>query len=424
VTTTGAGSTTAAAAAASGLTVAAASTESDKSAIAQHERHYAYEVGGLLAFGAVMQLISHLNSGRPWQALAIELGAIAVVALSYFFIGIPGWRDGNQPRMLLSIAINIVAVGLSMSHGTINGFLSIIVLVDIWTSLARKRDRLICTLLLAAVMLLGLAHIANWDLALFSESVPQNLFFFGISLGGALWMSRSFQISRTNAQLVDDLRRAQNQISAMQYAAGEAAERERLAGEIHDTLAQGFTSVVMQAQAATAALNRGNAVGALDRLQVMESVARENLAEARALVAEHATPPVPLQDASLVQALHRLGDRWSRETGITVTVTTDDTDFSNHAQEVVLLRAAQEALTNVRRHAKASAAAMSLTGENSNVITLEVTDNGQGISDDIALGYGLSGMKQRVEAVGGTLKIDRANWNGGTAVKIMLPRAS
>ena len=388
------------------------------SALAQHNRHYNYEVGGLLAFGALLDIVQHVNSGRPWYTLAIELSAMAIVALSYFFIGIPGWKAGNRTQVMVSIAINIAAVGLSMTQGVVNGFLPIVVLVDLWSSLTRKRDRTIATILLALVTLLGIAYISGWNLSQFRQQAPQVMLFLVISLGGAIWMSRSYEISRSNAQLVDELRQAQEQIGALQYAAGETAERERMASEIHDTLAQGFNSIVMQIQATNIALERGNLTAIPERLAIMETVAQENLAEARGLVAAHA--PVPLQDSSLEQALHRLGDRWAKETGIRVTVTTDDHQIPTTAQEVVLLRAAQEALTNVRKHADASAVELVLASQPGGGIRLIITDDGRGASDAVTEGFGLAGMRERVETAGGVLQVESRD-GFGTQVQVTFP---
>src|SRR5690606_25870001 len=137
---------------------------------------------------------------------------------------------------------------------------------------------------------------------------------------------------------------------------GMVAERERLAREGHDTLAQGYTSIVVLAQTAAAALP-GDPGAVADRLAGIEEVARENLAEARAMVAAFA--PVALDSVTLVEALQRLAERFGRETG---TVTRVDTTALggalpalSRAEEIVLLRGAQEALANVRRHASATA---------------------------------------------------------------------
>src|SRR5699024_269426 len=98
------------------------------------------------------------------------------------------------------------------------------------------------------------------------------------------------------------------------HASGVLAERERLAGEIHDTLAQGFTSIVMVAQTAQAELRRGRDDAAAERLASIEATARDNLEEARALVAAFA--PAALSQGTLVDALERITERFAAETGV------------------------------------------------------------------------------------------------------------
>src|SRR5262249_48490561 len=131
--------------------------------------------------------------------------------------------------------------------------------------------------------------------------------------------------------------------------AGVLAERERLAKEIHDTLAQGFTSVLLLIEAAKAGTcERDQAARA--HLDEARRTAMDNLAEARALVA--ALPPPQLRDASLPDALGGLIDRFEAETGLDArfTVTGAPRRLTPN-EEVVLLRVTQEALANVRKHA-------------------------------------------------------------------------
>ncbi|HEX5406075.1 MAG TPA: histidine kinase [Pseudonocardiaceae bacterium] len=106
------------------------------------------------------------------------------------------------------------------------------------------------------------------------------------------------------------------QVAALSRDAGIAAERERLAGEIHDTLAQGFTSILALVQAAEAEL-RGNPDRATAHLRLAATTARENLSEARAVVG--ALTPAALGSGTLVDALRRQSDRLTDECGIPVT---------------------------------------------------------------------------------------------------------
>ena len=127
-------------------------------------------------------------------------------------------------------------------------------------------------------------------------------------------------------------------------------ERERISREIHDTLAQGFTSVVALSRAAESALARGDVATARDRLLLIERTAADNLDEARLIVAE--LTPGHLQSRTLAEALERLGAAVTSENGLRaeVCVAGDPVPLGG-AAEVVILRTAQEALANVRRHA-------------------------------------------------------------------------
>ena len=129
--------------------------------------------------------------------------------------------------------------------------------------------------------------------------------------------------------------------------AGVHEERERISREIHDTLAQRFTSVVALSRAAQAALARGDTATAGERLALIEHTASDNLDEARLIVAE--LTPGHLQSRTLGEALERLGAAVTSETGLhaDVRVAGDPVPLGGSA-EVVILRTAQEALSNVR----------------------------------------------------------------------------
>jgi len=238
---------------------------------------------------------------------------------------------------------------------------------------------------------------------------------FALALG--LWITRVAEQSEGRAALIERLEAAQAELAVSNHAAGVLAERERVAQEIHDTLAQGFTSVVMLAQTAQAQIEVGRPEQAADRLAQIEQVARDNLAEARALVA--AFGPAALADATLAEALARLGERFRAETGVQVEVSLADVADAGRDTEVVLLRAAQEALANVRKHAGARRVLLRLSRQDG-AVALEVLDDGQGLAPGTAEGVGLRGMRDRVAAGGGTL--DVAGEPGrGTRVRLAMP---
>jgi signal transduction histidine kinase len=226
------------------------------------------------------------------------------------------------------------------------------------------------------------------------------------------WVITTIQAkNRAQELLVAELRRSQERNAELSHEAGAAAERERLSGEIHDTLAQGFTSIVTLVQAA-----QGNPAGAPKLLDLALRTARENLVEARTLVA--ALAPAALSGSTLVEAIGRQAERLGEEAGVVVRHrTTGEPAALPTSVEVVLLRAAQEAFHNVRKHAGASEVEVELAFEEESV-RLSVRDDGRGLGDGPE-GFGLRGMRARAEQVGGTLDVAGEH---GTTLTVRVPR--
>ena len=202
------------------------------------------------------------------------------------------------------------------------------------------------------------------------------------------------------------LARAQGELAAAERAAGIAAEREHWAREVHDTLAQGFISVVTLAQTALADLPGAGSPEARvlrGRLAEIEAVARDNLAEARALVAGEA--PGVLRDDGLEVALRRLAQ--SREQhGLDISLSLDLPVMMVAALQVTVLRIVQEAMSNIVRHARArhvDIVVFQFPAGNELVVTVADDGVGAGAAPE---GMGLTGMRARVEALGGTLTVD------------------
>ncbi|MCE4026029.1 sensor histidine kinase [Microbacterium sp. Au-Mic1] len=200
-------------------------------------------------------------------------------------------------------------------------------------------------------------------------------------------------------------------------------ERARLAREIHDTLAQGFTGIITQLQAAEQASDdeaRRRHTGAALAL------ARDGLAEARRSV--QALRPTALEQTSLADALSRVARSWSARTGVPATVTVTGTARPLPTEtEVALLRMAQEALTNVEKHAAAHRVTIALRTDPVGV-RLEVRDDGRGFDGVERLqragegsgGYGLVSMRERLEAAAGSLIVE-ARPGRGTVVRAEVP---
>jgi signal transduction histidine kinase len=261
---------------------------------------------------------------------------------------------------------------------------------------------------------------AGWDRQAVGEVLPSTLLQLGLALLLGLFITGVIEQSERRAVLIDELERTRAELAETEHARGVLAERERLAREIHDTLAQSFTSILTLSQATEVAMPPSATV-ARERLSLIEGTAREGLAEARALVG--AAGPVDLVDASLTEAVERVVARFGAESGLPAKVTVAGRPRSMPANyEVVLLRATQEALANVRKHAAAKAVRVTLSfpPDGPGSATLEVADDGRGFDPLAATGYGLRGMGSRVEQVGGTLEIS-STVGGGTSVRILVP---
>jgi len=232
------------------------------------------------------------------------------------------------------------------------------------------------------------------------------------------WISRIIEQSRERAQLIERLEAAQAELAEVSMQAGTLAERQRLAGEIHDTLAQGLTSIVMLLQAADTEIGSDPAE-ARRHVGLATQTAREGLAEARDMVA--ALAPAQLEAGPLHEALGRLADRIGAELGIAVRFEVCGPARPLSAPtEVVLLRAAQEALANVRKHAHAADVRVILSYEPHNV-RLDVRDDGAGFDpEQVSGGYGLRGMRSRILQVGGNLLV-RARPGAGTSLSVEVP---
>lgn len=372
---------------------------------------------GVAAIGLVSSFtLQDIGSAQRWLAAAV----FVVLALAYTVLVVPDPFEPNA-KTATYLVIAIVATGVVCAiHYTLS-LLLFIVYPQMWILNRVFRRGLASTAALTLAALIGYLFGLGFTSATMAAVVPSLAVSLGFSVLLGWWISRIVEQSRERAELIDALTAARAQLAEAHHAQGVMAERERVAREIHDTLAQGFTSVVMLAQAAAAQAAAGH--DPAGRLAAIEDVARENLSEARALVAAYT--PVGLSGATLGEALQRLGSRFAEQTGLAVSVDVQDgLGPLAREQEVVLLRAVQEALTNVRRHADARAVTIRLSADQAGA-HIEVDDDGVGFSPitaSAATGFGLAGMRSRVDEIGGDVSVTSAPGEG-TRVRVRVPLA-
>lgn len=243
---------------------------------------------------------------------------------------------------------------------------------------------------------------------------------------------RALFLEAENQRVVaDDLRRTRAELAKTQHDAGVLAERERLAREIHDTLAQGFSSIVLMGRSAGKALDEGDVKAANERLRIVQDTASANLAEARSFVRD--LRPPALEESNLVDTLRRLCEKTETEAAARGTalrcrfeLVGTPLDLPNTYQ-TTLLRAAQASLANVWAHARASAVVVTLSFLGSEV-TLDIFDDGVGFEPSKAAGnargdgtgVGLQGLRERLATLEGSLDIESAPGEG-TVVALRVP---
>lgn len=226
--------------------------------------------------------------------------------------------------------------------------------------------------------------------------------------------------SAERQQLIDELRRTQTELAEAERRAGVLTERQRLARDIHDTLTQGFASIAMLLEAATMSLPP-EASGRRHVERALQT-ARDNLAESRRIVWE--MRPTALVDASLGEALRGLTQELADDVGIEARTNVTGTPMTLTAgEEDHILRVAQEAMNNIRKHADASRVNVTLSYMEEAVV-LDVADDGVGIpagTTSNGSGTGMRFMRERAETLGGKFSVESAPGEG-TTVALHIPR--
>ncbi|MDZ5144718.1 sensor histidine kinase [Microbacterium testaceum] len=223
--------------------------------------------------------------------------------------------------------------------------------------------------------------------------------------------------------LMAELLATRDRLAAAEREQGTLAERARLARELHDTVAQGLSSIQMLLHAA----ERADADGpGIDHVRLARQTAADGLAETRRFIRELSPPSL---DRGLGSALERLAAGWGTREGIDVEVEVDAAVSLPMDAQTALLRIAQGALANVAQHAGARRVSMRLVPQSSGA-RLTISDDGAGFdasgAEAAAAGtdsFGLRAMRERVDQLDGVLEVDSAPGVGST-ITVVLPGAT
>jgi signal transduction histidine kinase len=368
----------------------------------------------LFALMAVGLVAIDRPGGSKYAALAL-LGAVVLC-----YVVLDRFPDNPVVRPHVYLTVLVVALGgLAYLRGNYAA-LFMVTLPHYWMFGRTPR---------ASMGFLGLATVATltgsvlreggWSVGFFTETLVSTLIVVAVGALIGLWAHSVVEQSTERARLIAELERTQAQLAQAHQRQGAADERERMAREIHDTLAQGFASIVVLAEAARAGLDSDPGRSA-QQLRSIESTARENLAEARELVGS-AQRPGQVAAGSVARTLRRILDRFAEDTGLTVDADLQDLECDQRTR-IALLRCTQESLANVRKHARASTVGVVLARE-ADRVELEITDDGNGFVVEESTGFGLDGMRKRLAELGGRLTVTSSTGDG-TRVLALIPLAS
>lgn len=365
----------------------------------------------VLGMATLAGVLAVLSLQTPWR-LALALMGIGMLVLSWAL-----WGDRRVEAEEPSVAL-VLGVALAAGVATA-GFASLAILQAIaypvaWVFSRRIWDAVLGNLAIALAVGAGFTVSIGTEPADLVQIAFTLALSLGFSIAMGLWINRMTALGEERGRLLAELQGAQEQIAALNRDAGAATERERLARELHDTIAQDLTGLVMLAQRA-----RREAAAPDATLAMIEEGARAALGETRALVAAGAA--VDTDALGLDGALQRLAERFERETGVRVVLRVEDATRLSRDAEVVVLRCAQEALGNARKHARAAQIAITVERGEPDRVRLTVSDDGIGFEPSTAPhGFGLSGMTERLALVGGTLRVTSAP-GAGTVLVAELP---
>jgi signal transduction histidine kinase len=353
------------------------------------------------------------DSSLPAVRRVLASSLLLLILAWYWWQGAPALRRTDDRAGARHLAGEVLLFAGVLALAMTAMFQLAVLIMQVFVTLRRWRDRLVALGAVATVCAAGTV----WHNGLTSDTaLALAIFVFAPLLGATLlgaYISAVITQSRARSVLIAELTETRVQLARERHDAGVAAERERLSTEIHDTVAQGFTSILMLTQSARMTLERPDVLR--EKLDLIERTARENLAEARSLVA--ALWPPDLRAGTVAEALQRMAQRHTRDTSVPVSVeVTDPATPPRPEHGPVLLRAAQEALMNVRRHANAATVRIVLTPN-----TMWVIDDGRGFDPEQEhAGYGLPGLRSRVAGFGGNCTIESAP-GAGTTVRVVLP---
>lgn len=366
---------------------------------------------GLIALVTLITMLGGTPADRKLGILALT----AVLALCYVRVRMrPG---GRVPGGYGYLSVLVVVLGLLSYLGDGFGVFYTVTLTQFIVFADSPRGAILFTGLGALAITIGGSLREGGQADVFLGNTISSLGVWAVAVVMALLTPRALAQRDERAFLRAELKSTQLELTEVYQRQGAAEERERLAREIHDTLAQGFASIIVLAEAARSQL-AVDVDRSAQQLRSIEQTARENLAEARVLVG--AAPSSGVAPGTLAATLHRTLDRFTEDTGLDVTADLVDV-VCDQPTRIALLRCTQESLANVRKHASATTVGVVLA-YGPEAVELEITDDGRGFVVEDSRGFGLDGMRKRLAEFGGGLHVT-SSLGDGTRILATIPLA-
>ncbi|MEV7400425.1 sensor histidine kinase [Streptomyces sp. NPDC091267] len=361
---------------------------------------------------ALVTLVTMLG-GTPVSRKLVLLALMAVLGLCYALVRRNPGHPVFGPSRYLCVLVVVLGVVSWLGDGL--GVFYFVTLAHFIVFADRPRDAILFSGLGALGITVGGSVRAGGQAHVFLTNTGSSLGVWAVAVLMAVLTPRALAQRDERAALRAELKSTRLELAEVHQRQGAAEERERLAREIHDTLAQGFASIIVLAEAARSQL-AVDVDRSAQQLQSIEQTARENLAEARVLVG--AAPSSGVAAGSLAATLRRTLDRFTEDTGLTVTAELADI-ACDQPTRIALLRCTQESLANIRKHAAATTVGVVLARQ-PGCAELEITDDGRGFVVEDSHGFGLDGMRRRLAEFGGGLTVT-SSVGDGTRILATIP---
>lgn len=369
------------------------------------------------AYGIVVATDESMRQPGPLALFTVLMGVHGTLRLFLF-------RMVQRPRWVLAYfplqGVLVFAIGyLTQIESLI--MVLYMVLVGESVGVLWPNRRAVALTATSYVVLLALNIIVVWGIDALNELVLMLGLMLAFVLVYVILYIRQVQSREDSQALLQELEVAHRQLK--EYAAQVeeltiSQERQRMARELHDTLAQGLAGLILQLEAADSYLENGNQARAQSVVQQAMQRARTTLQEARRAI--QALRPAVLERGNLVDALGHEVEQFSATVGLPATFEVSTAPPIVAPERALdILRIVQEALSNIARHAQASHVLVRLATDGGD-LQVVIKDDGLGFDSSVGLDrpgcFGLAGMHERAERIGGTLQVESQVGRGTSVV--------